>query len=57
MTRAIRADGQVPRRVFRDRREAGQVLGGLLQAYKGNPNLIVLGLARGGIPETYPSGL
>lgn len=53
MTRAISADGQVPRRVFRNRREAGQVLGGLLQGYKGKPDLIVLGLARGGIPVAW----
>lgn len=53
MTRAIRADGPVPRRVFRDRREAGQVLGSLLQAYKGKPDIIVLGLARGGVPVAW----
>lgn len=53
MARAIRADGHVPRQVFRDRREAGQVLGSLLQAYKGKPNVIVLGLARGGIPVAW----
>lgn len=53
MTGAMRADGQVPRRVFRDRREAGQVLGGLLQAYKGKADVIVLGLARGGIPVAW----
>lgn len=53
MTEAMRTDGQVPRRVFRDRREAGQVLGGLLQAYKGQADLIVLGLARGGIPVAW----
>jgi len=53
MTRAIRADGHASRRVFRDRREAGQVLGSLLQAYKGKPDVIVLGLARGGIPVAW----
>ncbi|KAA8964674.1 MAG: hypothetical protein F6Q13_09390, partial [Mycobacterium sp.] len=53
MTGAIRVDGHAPRRVFRDRREAGQVLGNLLQAYKGKPDVIVLGLARGGIPVAW----
>lgn len=44
---------QQPRRVFRDRREAGQVLAGLLQSYRGKPGVLVLGLARGGIPVAY----
>jgi erythromycin esterase-like protein/predicted phosphoribosyltransferase len=44
---------QQPRRVFKDRREAGQVLAGLLQAYRGKPDVVVLGLARGGIPVAY----
>jgi len=44
---------QRPRRVFRDRREAGQVLAGLLQSYRGKPGVLVLGLARGGIPVAY----
>jgi erythromycin esterase-like protein/predicted phosphoribosyltransferase len=51
MTRAIRR--QQPRRVFRDRREAGQVLAALLTAYRGKPDVIVLGLARGGLPVAY----
>jgi len=51
MTRAIRR--QQPRRVFRDRREAGQVLAALLSAYRGKPDVIVLGLARGGLPVAY----
>jgi len=38
------------RRVFRDRREAGDVLGQELASYCGKDNLLVLGLARGGIP-------
>ncbi len=42
-----------PRRVFRDRREAGRVLAGLLNAYRGNPNVVVLGLARGGVPVAW----
>jgi putative phosphoribosyl transferase len=38
------------RRVFRDRREAGQVLADELASYRGDHNLLVLGLARGGVP-------
>ena len=44
---------QHPRRVFKDRQEAGQVLAGLLQSYRGKPNVIVLGLARGGLPVAF----
>ncbi|MCB0932777.1 MAG: erythromycin esterase family protein [Mycobacterium sp.] len=51
MTRSIRR--QQPRRVFKDRQEAGQVLAGLLEAYRGRPDVVVLGLARGGIPVAY----
>jgi putative phosphoribosyl transferase len=38
------------RRTFRDRREAGQVLAEALAAYHGRDDLLVLGLARGGVP-------
>jgi putative phosphoribosyl transferase len=38
------------RRSFRDRREAGQVLAQALTAYHGRDDLLVLGLARGGVP-------
>ena len=38
------------RRTFRDRREAGQVLAETLSSYRGKDNLVVLGLARGGVP-------
>src|SRR5918994_4574187 len=38
------------RRTFRDRREAGQVLAEELASYRGMDNLLVLGLARGGVP-------
>jgi len=44
---------QQPRRVFRDRKEAGQVLAGLLGTYRGRPDVLVLGLARGGLPVAY----
>lgn len=53
MTRSTGVRRQQPRRVFKDRREAGQVLAGLLQAYRGRPDVVVLGLARGGIPVAY----
>lgn len=41
------------RRLFRDRREAGRVLADLLTAYRGRDDVIVLGLARGGIPVAW----
>src|SRR5271169_6626335 len=37
-------------RTFRDRREAGRVLAEELAAYRGRDRLLVLGLARGGVP-------
>lgn len=39
-----------PRRTFRDRREAGRVLARELVSYRGRSGLLVLGLARGGVP-------
>ncbi|WP_406815400.1 erythromycin esterase family protein [Mycobacterium sp. M23085] len=53
MTRAADVTRRSPRRVFRDRREAGQVLGNLLTAYRDRPNVVVLGLARGGLPVAW----
>ncbi|WP_431959511.1 erythromycin esterase family protein [Mycobacterium sp. smrl_JER01] len=53
MTTARRALRGQPRRVFRDRREAGQVLAGLLGAYRGREKVVVLGLARGGVPVAW----
>jgi putative phosphoribosyl transferase len=41
---------RTPRRTFRDRREAGRVLAEELAAYRDNDGLLVLGLARGGVP-------
>ena len=38
------------RSTFRDRREAGQVLAEELASYRGMDDLLVLGLARGGVP-------
>ena len=41
---------RTPRRTFRDRREAGRALAEELAAYRGKDGLLVLGLARGGVP-------
>jgi erythromycin esterase-like protein/predicted phosphoribosyltransferase len=40
-------------RLFRDRRDAGRSLAGLLEHYSGDPAVIVLGLPRGGVPVAY----
>lgn len=53
MTRARAAVRNAPRRVFRDRREAGRVLAGMLGAYRGREGVVVLGLPRGGIPVAW----
>ncbi|MBU9765525.1 phosphoribosyltransferase [Mycobacterium sp. TNTM28] len=41
---------QSTERRYQDRREAGRVLAGQLASYRGRPDLLVLGLARGGVP-------
>jgi putative phosphoribosyl transferase len=41
---------RTPRRTFRDRRDAGRALAEELSAYRGKDGLLVLGLARGGVP-------
>jgi predicted phosphoribosyltransferase len=53
MTNATDVTRLSPRRVFRDRREAGRVLAELLGAYRSRPDVIVLGLARAGIPVAW----
>lgn len=53
MTTARRRAGESPRQVFRDRHEAGRVLAGLLGRYRGREDVIVLGLARGGVPVAW----
>lgn len=53
MTRAADITRRSPRRVFRDRREAGRVLANLLSAYRDRPDVVVLGLARGGVPVAW----
>src|ERR671917_2149245 len=40
-------------RLFRDRRDAGRVLAGLLDHYRAKPDVIVLGLPRGGVAVAY----
>ena len=57
MTRATGLRRQEPRRVFRNRREAGRVLAGMLGAYRDRPDVVVLGLARGGLPVAYEVAL
>ncbi|MGV9712740.1 erythromycin esterase family protein [Gordonia sp. NPDC003424] len=39
--------------LFRDRREAGRILGELLTSYRDTPKVVVLGLARGGVPVAF----
>jgi predicted phosphoribosyltransferase len=53
MTRPTAPARDTPHRVFADRREAGRVLGGLLEHYRHVPDVVVLGLARGGVPVAW----
>ena len=53
MSRAIIVGKDTPNRLFRDRREAGRVLAGLLQPFRDRPDVVVLGLARGGVPVAW----
>ena len=41
---------------FRDRTDAGRQLGARLTAYAGRPNVVVLGLPRGGVPVAAAAG-
>src|SRR5260370_11125001 len=43
----------MPDRLFRDRRDAGRFLAGLLERYRDRPDAVVLGLPRGGVPVAY----
>ena len=49
----IRIGAGTQQRLFRDRHDAGRVLAGLLQKYRAQPDAIVLGLPRGGVPVAY----
>jgi erythromycin esterase-like protein/predicted phosphoribosyltransferase len=40
-------------RLFRDRRDAGRILAGLLDKYRERPDVVVLALPRGGVPVGY----
>jgi predicted phosphoribosyltransferase len=40
-------------RVFRDRRDAGRMVAGLLHEYRNRPDVVVLGVPRGGVPVAY----
>ena len=42
-----------PEHVFQNRREAGRALAELLAPYRGDRNLVILGLARGGVPVAW----
>ena len=39
--------------IFRDRADAGRQLAGHLHEYAGRPDVLVLGLARGGVPVAF----
>src|SRR6266436_8632268 len=43
----------MPDQLFRDRRDAGRLLAGLLEKYRDRPGVIVVGLARGVVPVAY----
>lgn len=53
MSGGTKIPAQRPGRIFRDRREAGRALAKLLYAYRGDSRVIVLGLARGGVPVAW----
>ncbi|WP_198654025.1 MULTISPECIES: erythromycin esterase family protein [Nocardia] len=46
-------DPEVSRRIFRNRHEAGRVLAELLEDYRTDRDVVVLGLARGGVPVAW----
>jgi predicted phosphoribosyltransferase len=47
----------VTEHLFRDRRDAGRVLSGLLELYRGQRDEVVLALPRGGVPVAYEIAL
>jgi erythromycin esterase-like protein/adenine/guanine phosphoribosyltransferase-like PRPP-binding protein len=52
-TSSAEINGVSTNRIFRDRRDAGRVLAALLEGYRGRPDVVVLGLPRGGVPVAY----
>ncbi|MFG1798057.1 erythromycin esterase family protein [Nocardia sp. NPDC049149] len=50
---STRAKDDAPQTIFRDRHEAGRTLAALLDHYRGDPGVLVLGLPRGGIPVAW----
>ncbi len=48
-----RVQQEPPRPIFQGRHEAGRVLAGLLEHYRGDPDVLVLGLPRGGVPVAW----
>lgn len=53
MSNSTKTSADRAEHVFQDRREAGRVLGELLEAYRTDPRVVVLGLARGGVPVAW----
>src|SRR6266566_4058803 len=50
---ALVYSGSVDDQPFKDRREAGRVLAGLLDRYRDRADVVVLGLPRGGVPVAF----
>src|ERR1700730_6401099 len=47
------AGGVVSDRLLRDRRDAGRSLAGLLERYRGCPEVVVAGISPGGVPVAF----
>jgi predicted phosphoribosyltransferase len=53
MTTALGPEPEARPQRFGDRREAGRLLAGFLEQYGDRPDIVVLGLPRGGVPVAY----